>query len=78
MLLSAYKQYFAQILQKETNLSLEEILPMIEIPPENIPGDFAFPCFQLSKTLKKAPNAISQELAQKLTSEYFYHFESLG
>ena len=78
MLLQQYRQYFAEILQKETTLSLEEILPMIEIPPENIPGDFAFPCFQLSKVLKKAPNAIAQELAQKLRSKYFNHFECLG
>jgi len=40
---------------------------MIEIPPENIEGDLAFPCFQISKELKKNPNIIAQELSTKLT-----------
>ncbi|NCO97767.1 hypothetical protein GW864_01105 [bacterium] len=48
---------------------------MIEIPPENIPGDLTFPCFQISKTLKKAPNEIAKNLAMKLSSP-FTHFTS--
>jgi arginyl-tRNA synthetase len=45
-----------------------DIFSLIEIPPENIPGDVAFPCFQISKTLKKSPNIIAQELATRLSS----------
>lgn len=51
---------------------------MIEIPPENIPGDFAFPCFKLSKLLKKSPQQIAEELERNLHSEYFSSFVNLS
>lgn len=36
----------------------------LEIPPQEILSDFAFPCFSLAKKLKKSPNIIAQELAE--------------
>jgi hypothetical protein len=36
-MISIYKQHFADILHKQTKLPLDEILALIEIPPENIP-----------------------------------------
>ena len=41
-MLSTYKHHFAEILVKHIDLPLEDILVMIEVPPENIPGDFEF------------------------------------
>ena len=77
-MLSLYKQYFAQELAKHIDLPVEELLAMIEIPPENIPGDFAFPCFKLSKLLKKSPQQIAQELETNLQSNYFSSFQNLS
>lgn len=37
--------------------------PIIEIPPNRDLGDFAFPCFELSKTMKKSGPEIAKELA---------------
>lgn len=54
------------------------MVALIEIPPENIGGDLAFPCFQLSKLLKKPPHIVAQEFAEKLTSPSFSHFEAIG
>jgi len=34
----------------------------LEIPPDKKMGDFSFPCFSLSKNLKKPPNKIAEEL----------------
>jgi arginyl-tRNA synthetase len=62
MLLNAYKRQFAEILKQKINLSLDEILQLIEIPPENIPGDFAFPCFQIAKALKKSPAQVAIDI----------------
>jgi arginyl-tRNA synthetase len=60
-------------------MSLEDILSLIEIPPENIPGDLAFPCFRLSKVLKKSPNEIAKELAQSVVySDYFSAYSCDG
>lgn len=38
----------------------------LETPPDRTLGDFAFPCFRLSKTLKKAPPQIAQEICAKV------------
>jgi arginyl-tRNA synthetase len=44
-----------------------EIAPaMIEQPPDAGLGDYAFPCFQLAKALRKAPPLIAKDLAARL------------
>jgi arginyl-tRNA synthetase len=70
-MLQKYKNHFAEIMRHKTSLSFEEIMKLIEIPPENIWWDLAFPCFQISKTLKKAPNTVAQEIAQEINSKFF-------
>jgi len=81
-MIESYKKQFAEILSKELPLLQEEIIWLIEIPPENIPGDLAFPCFQLSKTMKKSPNIIAQETVNQLSSlisqPAFVSFEAIG
>ncbi len=74
-MLSIYKKYFAELLATHILLSVEKILAMIEIPPENISGDFAFPCFKLSKLLKQSPQTLAEALVKKLTSDHFSSFE---
>lgn len=60
-------------------LSQEEILAAIEIPKNSEMGDFAFPCFKLAKAFRKAPQAIAQELAEKIQlSEAFSRVEVAG
>lgn len=43
----------------------------IEVPPEKHLGDFALPCFKLSKTLKKSPMQIASLLEQKFDKPDF-------
>ncbi len=71
-MIDQYKKQFAEILSKEMDMSIEDIQKMIETPPENIAGDLAFPCFQLSKILKKSPNDIAQEMAKKLSTNHAF------
>ena len=44
------------------DLTEEEINGMLEIPPKPELGDFAFPCFRLAKTMRKAPNMIAADI----------------
>ncbi|MGN0394694.1 MAG: arginine--tRNA ligase [Coprococcus sp.] len=44
----------------------EEIASFIEIPPRHEMGDFAFPCFRLAKTMRKAPNMIAAEIKEAI------------
>jgi arginyl-tRNA synthetase len=43
-----------------------EIERLIETPPSEDLGDFAFPCFSLARVMKKSPAAIAGELAKKM------------
>lgn len=61
-----FKGVIARLLAKETGLLEGEIDSLLETPPSPELGDFAFPCFILAKSMKKAPNIIAQELAKKL------------
>ena len=50
-------------------LTLEEIIALIEVPPNKDMGDFAFPCFKLAKVFRKAPNIIAAELSEKIEAK---------
>ncbi len=41
----------------------EDLVSLLEVPPDPALGDYAFPCFKLSKTLRMAPPMIAQKLA---------------
>ena len=61
-----YKHEIAKILEKKIGLNIEKIESLLEIPPDLEMGDFAFPCFTLSKKLKKSPINIAEEILQKV------------
>jgi len=73
-----YKRIIAERLGTAANIDADALMRYIEIPPRPEMGDYAFPCFQLSKSLKKAPNMISTELAGKIGKEGFEKIEALG
>ena len=61
-----YKEEITKLLSLIlTELPEEEIFQHIEIPDAD-KGDFAFPCFRLSKLLKKSPNIIATQTLEKL------------
>ena len=64
-----FKQKIANQISKVANLAEDEIYGYIEIPTDEKMGDFAFPCFKLAKLFKKAPQAIAEELKEKLKFE---------
>jgi len=79
-MINFFKQEFASLLSKNIELDFNQILELIEIPPENIPGDLAFPCFKISGILKKTPNQVATELVEKLdgSNQIFSKFQALG
>ena len=53
----------------DISLTIEEILSMFEYPPDSSMGDIAFPCFKLSRILRKAPPMIAKEISESFKSE---------
>lgn len=80
-MLHSYKNKFAELIAPFFKLSKDEVLPLVQLAPENVPWDFAFPCFQFAKSLGKAPNLIANELCeflQQQKSDFFLLFQAIG
>lgn len=60
-----FKKELSKIISIATDLQEEEVLNLIKIPAQD-KGDFAFPCFKLAKTLKKAPTVIANEISETI------------
>jgi len=62
------KEAIVKILAGELKgkLKKEKIEKLIEIPPSDELGDYAFPCFSLAKIEKKNPLLVAEELKEKL------------
>jgi arginyl-tRNA synthetase len=74
-----FKKEVVKLLQTQIKLLESDILELIEVPPNPEMGDYAFPCFTLSKEMKKAPNMIAEELALKIkTSTIIKRLEAKG
>ena len=58
-------------------LSAPEIAGLLEVPPDTAMGDYAFPCFRLSKALRNSPMMISDALAAAISADYLSKVESV-
>lgn len=61
-----FKENIAQKISEVTNIDKEELKTYIEIPPNSDLGDYAFPCFKLAKSLRKAPAVIASEIKEAI------------
>ena len=52
-------------------LSADDVLGMLEYPPDRTMGDIALPCFRLSKILRRSPVQIAEALAGGIECEEF-------
>ena len=73
-----YKKKIAELIKEHIDMDVVAIEKLIEIPPRPEMGDFAFPCFQFAKQLRKSPNMIAAELKDKLNAEGFEKIDNLG
>jgi arginyl-tRNA synthetase len=62
-----YKQQIAAAVSDILEgLSTEELSVMLKVPSNPSMGDYSLPCFKLSKLMRKAPQAIAEEIQAKL------------
>lgn len=61
-----FKKYISEEISKNAEIEVEKVYSLLEVPPDSNMGDYAFPCFQLAKTMRKAPPLIAKELVEKI------------
>ncbi|MEQ2467763.1 arginine--tRNA ligase [Niallia hominis] len=65
----------ATVLEVNLDLPKETIEQLLEKPKFAHLGDLAFPCFTLAKSMRKAPQLIAEEIAEKIESPLIDHVE---
>ncbi|HEO8418529.1 arginine--tRNA ligase [Niallia sp. FSL W8-0635] len=65
----------ATVLEANLDLPKETIEQLLEKPKYAHLGDLAFPCFTLAKSMRKAPQLIAAEIAEKIESPLIDHVE---
>ena len=63
-----YKRYIAEKIKIE-GVTSDELLSFLEVPPSSDVGDYALPCFRLSKILKKPPVMIATDLKNSIETD---------
>ena len=62
-----YMKEIARLIASKTTLESEELFSYLEVPAQKEMGDFALPCFRLSKKLRRSPRQIAAELAERIS-----------
>ena len=70
-----FKKIISSLIEKEINIDVYDLIKEIDDPSK---GDYAFPCFSLSKELHKSPVDIANELASKINDERIEKIESVN
>lgn len=61
-----FKYEAASLIAKAADMDINDIVNFMEIPAKPEMGDYAFPCFRLAKTMRKAPNMIAADICSKI------------
>lgn len=56
----------------------EDIAALLEVPPDPAMGDYAFPCFKLSKALRMGPPMIAKKLSEAMSQPEVARVECVG
>ena len=56
----------------------EDLAALLEVPPEEKMGDYAFPCFKLSKALRMGPPMIAKKLSEAVEKPEIARVECVG
>ena len=75
-----FKLKLAELLNDKFDiLEYDQILELIEIPPQEDMGDFAIPCFKFARAFKKSPDIIAEEISNNICdNKYFEKIINMG
>ena len=81
MMLTKMKDILAVFLASQLEFENDEIFRLLELPKDSSHGDLAFPCFAMSKILRKSPGVVATEISEKikpLLPQEFSNCQALG
>ena len=70
-----FKKIISSLIEKEINIDVYNYIKEIDDPTK---GDYAFPCFSLSKEMHKSPIEIADSLANSIKDERIEKIESIN
>ncbi len=74
-----FKKEIASLISEILNIDEEKIYENVSLIKEKDKGDYTFPCFTLSKELRKSPNIIADELKDNIkTTDLIEKIESVN
>ncbi|MBT3865888.1 arginine--tRNA ligase [Candidatus Woesearchaeota archaeon] len=73
-----FKSEVASLISKELGCKKEEVIDVLEIPPESKFGDYSFPCFKFAAKLKKKPIDLAKDLSSNLKGKFIEKVEIKG
>ena len=62
----------------QSDMTAEDVLGLLEYPPDPAMGDIALPCFKLAKTLRRSPVQIASTLAPLVSGEAIEKAEAVN
>ena len=62
----------------QSEMTAEDVLGLLEYPPDPAMGDIALPCFKLAKTLRRSPVQIASTLAPLVSGEAIERAEAVN
>ncbi len=71
-------EFAVKAINAEVEISASDIVQMLEYPPDPTMGDLAFPCFRLSKALRRSPVMIAQAVAGEISGGCVDHAEAVN
>lgn len=75
-----FQARIAELLSNVSGIDVDTIIMAIEVPPQKEMGDYAFPCFLLSKSLRKPPQVIAEDLVKdhRLHAPFLSNIKATG
>ena len=74
-----FKKEISSLISEILNIDEEKIYENVSLIKEKDKGDYTFPCFTLSKELRKSPNMIADELKESIkTTDFIEKIESVN
>ena len=73
-----FRDEIAKTISEGLNVTTNEVVEALEVPPDYALGDYAFPCFKFASKSGKKPNELAKELSETIKLDFVENIETKG